>query len=80
MRTQDHISTPSGTTRHLIDELNVVFSRIVGEIDRSTRYCSSCTVEACPLVIRLEHIPVRKDIEVLGEETVVCVAKDMPRV
>lgn len=57
-----------------------MFAWIVGEVDWAAGDAAGGGVEAGPVVGGLEHVPVGQDVEVLGQEGVVGVAKDVPGV
>lgn len=50
----------------------------VSNINRATTNTSRCCMKAGIVVHSLEHVPVRDDIEMLGEERIMCVGKDVP--
>lgn len=56
-----------------------MFAGFVGDRDRPTGHAATGSVERRVWMRRLKHVPVRYDIEVSGEERIVGVGKDMPR-
>lgn len=67
-------------TCHLVDEVDVVLSGDVGDVDGAAGDAACGGVEGGVVVARLEHVPIGEYVEVLCYDGVVCVAEDMPGV
>jgi len=55
-----------------------VFARFVCDIDGPTGHTTPGSVERRVWMGCLKHVPVWQDVEVLGEERIVSVGKDVP--
>lgn len=66
-----------GTCGHLGDKSKVMFTWFVCDIDGAAGDAAAGGVEGGVFVRGLKHIPIRKDIEVAGEEGVVGVGEDV---
>jgi len=77
--TQDNGVTSRCLACHLVDQVDVVLSGDVGNVNGPAGDAARGCVESRVVVARLEHVPVGEDVEVLRYDGVVRVAEDMPR-
>ena len=67
-----------GLRGHLLDEVEVMFARFVGDVDWSAGDTPSSGVERTIVMGGLEHVPVWKDIQMLCQEGIMGIAENMP--
>lgn len=77
-RSEDDSLSTRHRSRHLIYKVKVMLARNISKVYRSTAHASGCGVEARVIVDGLKHIPIRNDIQMLCEQSIMCVGPDMP--
>jgi len=66
-RPEDHGFPTGCRTGHLVNEVKVVLAWNVGDIDWSTADAASRSVKSRVVMNGLEHVPIWKEIQMLGE-------------
>ena len=79
-RAEDDSFVVRGACGHCVDQSDVMLARLIGDVDGSTADAAAGGMEAGVGVRGLEHVPVGQDVEMGGEQTVVCVDEDVPGV
>lgn len=64
----------------MVDKVNVVFAWLICDIDWASANAAGSCMETGVVVDCLKHVPIRHDIQVLGEQTVVGVGENVPGV
>ena len=77
-RSKNNRLTSRSRTRHLSNEIKIMLTWHICNINWSTTHTSCRCMEAGVVGHSLKHIPIWDDIEVLSKERIVGVGKDVP--
>jgi hypothetical protein len=54
-------------------------SRHIGDVDRATANASGRSMKPTIVMYGLEHIPIREQIQMLSQKTIMSIGEDVPR-
>lgn len=77
-RSENNSLASRGSTRHLIDKIQIMLTRDIRDINGPSTHTSGSSMKSRVFVNGLEHVPIRNQVQVLSEEGIVCIDEDMP--
>jgi hypothetical protein len=74
----DRLATCCGSS-HLIDQVEIMLTWNIGNINRSATDAARSSMEARVVVDCLKHVPIGYYVQMLSKQSVVCIDPDVPR-
>lgn len=63
---------------HLVNQINIMFSGLIGNINQSTRDTTRSSMESRPRVVCRKHVPVRNNIPMLRQDNIMRIQENVP--